>query len=201
MIKLTQDRLKAVLNYNPKTGLFTRTVFRSSNAKKGDVAGSLTVNGYFEISIDNIRYLAHRLAFLYMIGHFPEHNIDHINGIRNDNKWCNLREVSQSCNIRNGKIHFDNKSGVTGVFWYTKPRKWAANIFKGKRKWLGCFKNFDEAVCHRLAAEQCLDWKDCKKCPLTSAHDYIERLFGRKLKTKKWKKIQNQIFAKHHSLK
>jgi hypothetical protein len=83
--------------------------------------------------------------------------IDHIHGktTRNDNRKSNLRMANKSQNAMNKDIRNDNTSGVTGVYWSKKAGKWAADIQKdGKRKYLGVFDNFDDAVAARKAAEK-----------------------------------------------
>jgi len=85
---------------------------------------------------------------------------------------CNLREVSQSCNLRNASQRSDNKSGVKGVCWVKATGKWRSYIFHKKRlKHLCQIKSKTEAICYRLAAEQCLGWSTCD--PKTTAYNYI----------------------------
>ena len=91
--KLTQQRLKQVLGYDPKTGIF-RWKVRRPKRKPGDQAGCLNKEGYVKISVDGASYTAHRLAFFWMTGKWPTPMTDHFNGIRNNNRWENLREVT-----------------------------------------------------------------------------------------------------------
>jgi len=159
---LTQERLKEVLHYNPMTGIFTRKITLSSNAAKGNIAGCSTPEGYKQIGIDGKLYKAHRLAWLYYYGYFPEHVIDHRDRIKHHNWILNLREVSTQCNLRNTGNPKDNTSGVKGVCWHKQSQKWMASIVVNRKyKYLGIFKSFDEAVCARLAGEQCLNWSNC----------------------------------------
>jgi len=146
MGKLTQDRLKELLDYNPITGIFTWKISRGRYAAR-DLGGGVNVKGYRRIRLDGKKYLASRLAWLYMEGYFPENQMDHINRIRDDDRWVNLRHVSAQCNTRNSKQRKDNISGVTGVYWHTQHDKWGADIqVDHKRKYLGYFKDFTEAV-------------------------------------------------------
>lgn len=162
MNKLTQERLKEILHYNSDTGVFTRLVSSTNRVKVGDMAGSLKKDGYLTITIKTDAYLAHRLAWLYIYGYFPEYGIDHINRNPSDNRIINLREVSQTCNTRNCGNRKHNTSGVKGVGWHKQSKKWRARIDVFKiQKNLGCYANFQEAVCARLAAEQCVNWSGC----------------------------------------
>lgn len=152
-IPLTQERLKDLLGYDPGTGIFTRVV-KVSNFNEGDIAGCLRPDGYLQISVDDRRYLAHRLAFLYITGSFPEKDVDHINGIRTDNKWKNIRIVDKRGNARNTKIPITNNSGALGVCWATRESKWMASIkIDGKGRHLGYFNKFDDAVKARKEAD------------------------------------------------
>ena len=140
---LSQKELKKHLKYCKKTGLFFRKVSISPSVKVGDLAGGINMHGYVTISINSKTYLAHRLAWLYVTGEFPKQVIDHINRVRHDNKWGNLRDVSMSENSLNGKVHKDNKSGVKGVS-YKKGRVscWQARVNKVT---IGYFKTIEEA--------------------------------------------------------
>lgn len=113
---LTQERLKELLRYDPETGIFVRLVYTSSNAQAGSIAGCKMNTGYIKITVLNIAYLAHRLAWLYVYGEFPNGQIDHINNIKTDNNICNLREVSNAENAQNKRNHnSNNKLGILGV--------------------------------------------------------------------------------------
>ena len=106
---ITQEYLKEILDYDFKTGIFTWK-FTHGNVKKGNRAG-YNSNGYRQIQLgyqsDCRTFKEHRLAFLYMIGRFPDSSlvVDHINGEKDDNRWCNLREVTQRENMQNCKSY------------------------------------------------------------------------------------------------
>ncbi|RUS60841.1 hypothetical protein EGN72_06530 [Pseudorhodobacter sp. E13] len=111
---LTQKRLRAVLKYDPKTGIFTWT----RDPKKGTVAGTLHDDrGFLKVSIDGRRYLMHRLAWLWMTGAMPETNIKHIDGDRRNNRWCNLRSSDrmQKSGYRGPQRRETNLDGVWAV--------------------------------------------------------------------------------------
>ena len=170
---LTQKRLKELLLYNPDTGLFIRKKRVSSNALRGAVAGGI-VHGYVRIKIDRKVYSAHRLAFLYMVGYFPETTVDHINRVTNDNRWKNLREVTRLCQTRNCGMSKNNSSGVKVIYWGSRAGKWCVGMsVLGRRKTIGTFKDFYEAAYHRYAAEQCLGFQDCDIN--SSAKQFIEK--------------------------
>jgi len=131
--QLTQSRLKELLHYDPETGIFTRRVGRGPS-KAGARVGSRNSCGYIQITIDYRNYHAHRLAFLYMTGALPEQQVDHINGVRNDNRWANLRDVSANCNHRNiGGPMKNNTSGFLGVCWDKNWNSWKASITVARR--------------------------------------------------------------------
>jgi len=151
---MTQRRLKELVHYDPDTGEFTRLVTTGSRSKKGDVAGSLYSTGYRVIRLDNQRYSAHRLAFLYMTGAFPSSVTDHVNGIESDNRWSNLRSVTVKENARNQKLTGRNTSGVTGVSWSKAKKHWRVMITTNERRvWVGGFPTLAEATAARKAAE------------------------------------------------
>ncbi len=161
-IKIEPDELRRQIEYDYKTGIFTWRINKRGHVKAGDIVTCTDNSGYLLIGINGKRYRGHRLAWLYHYGYFPENNIDHINGIRTDNRISNLREVSQVCNLRNTGNPKDNKSGVKGVFFDKARNRWAARIVNnGKDCYLTRSNSFCEAVCHRYAAEQCLDWASC----------------------------------------
>ncbi len=158
---VTQERLKELLNYDPETGLFTNKTTRGNRAKIGEVAGGLDSDGYITICVDYRRYKAHILAFLYMEGYMPEHEVDHKKGIRTDNRWKELRHVSKSCNHQNLCINKNNTSGFPGVCRTTnKNIKWRTEIgVNNKRVYLGSYDTPLEAALVRLTFEmQCEKW-------------------------------------------
>ena len=155
MSKLTETELKEALHYSPDTGIFTRRK-DGGGAKVGDIAGCTNnVNGYIQIGVKGKLYLAHRLAWLYMTGEWPKDQIDHINRVRNDNRWENIRDVSRAGNRRNQKLDKRNTSGTCGVYWHKTERKWHAIIgVNGEPKHLGSFECKDDAISTRKAAEK-----------------------------------------------
>jgi len=142
---LTQQRLRELLHYDPETGVFTSRVFRS-RCPVGKEVGSTRLDGYCELTIDRQRYLAHRLAWLYVYGYLPGY-IDHIDCNPSNNRISNLREVTRTQNQRNMSIGTSNTSGAKGVAWDKSRNKWIVNIrYDGRSKHIGRFDNFDDAV-------------------------------------------------------
>jgi hypothetical protein len=130
--------------YLPETGQFLWKVSRP-HIKVGDAAGCLTPTGYVLLSIDDVKYKAHRIAWLIAHGSLPKIDIDHINGDRSDNRISNLRAVSRQINLQNMR-HANrlNKSGLLGVS--PNHKRWAASIrINGKKKHIGTFDTPNEA--------------------------------------------------------
>lgn len=151
---LTQKQLKETLHYNPETGMFTWLTVNSNRVKIGGLAGWLDkTTGYSRININKKSYQAHRLAFLYMSGRWPKHEIDHDNHIRNDNRWPNLSEVTHKENVKNMSLSKKNTSGVTGVCWHKKAGKWHVQVYAaGVKPHFGLFIDKFEAICCRMSA-------------------------------------------------
>ena len=169
--KLTQERLKELLEYNPETGVFIWKVSKG-RGKAGYITEYKNGNGYLQIGIDRKFYQAHRLAFLYMEGYFPENGIDHIDRDKTNNKFENLREVSQLCNCRNRSIRKDNKSGIIGVRWHTASKKWNAYIRIKNCIHLGLFENLRDAAKARWEAEIKYNFPNCNTT--SSAYIYLK---------------------------
>ena len=134
---LTAERVRDVLTYDPATGVFRWRVAASGRVQIGMIAGRTKIDGYRGIKIDGKEYQAHRLAWLYVHGFWPACHIDHINGIRNDNRLSNLRDVSRSENAQ-------NQYRVLGVC--LTRRKFQAQIkIDGKSRYLGRFETAELA--------------------------------------------------------
>jgi hypothetical protein len=151
---ITQERLKSLLTYDPDTGEFRWRVDCGCRAKAGNLAGTFTAKGYRYIRIERRGYMAHRLAWLYMTGGWPTAQVDHINRVKQDNRWGNLRAATNMENSQNQPRRRTNISGVTGVHFYPRYAKWCASIrANGKRTFLGYFDDKASAITARKAAE------------------------------------------------
>jgi hypothetical protein len=150
---LTQERLHEVVEYNPNTGIFIWKKSIAKIIKIGNIAGSKRKDGYLCFQIDKKMYLAHRLAWFYVYGYFPK-LLDHINQIRHDNRIINLREATKSENGQNRPQQKNNTSGIKGVHWAKREKKWLSFInLNGKMKHLGYFIDINDAINARKTAE------------------------------------------------
>lgn len=152
---LTVSRVRELLNYDTETGIFTWIAARENRVSVGTSAGSLLGNGYRSIAVDRKRFMAHRLAWFYVHGEWPEGQIDHINGNRDDNRISNLRVVDNSVNQQNKRsARSDSKTGILGVHLH-RPGKWQAKInVNGTKKSLGIFSSPLEAHAAYLEAKR-----------------------------------------------
>lgn len=106
-------------------------------------------NGYKQGRIFGKSYRAHRIIWAIAYGYWPD-EVDHINGVRSDNRICNLRDVDRTSNCRNLSVRSNNTSGVVGVSWDKTYKKWHSRI---RDVHIGYYDEFDDAVEARRAAE------------------------------------------------
>lgn len=154
---LTAERLRELFEYFPETGMFRRRQLAGEYTRRG--AGKLTpgctYGRYLGICIDYQRYYVHRLAWFYIHGEWPPHEIDHINGDPFDNRLSNLRLATGSENGHNRRRSRRNTSGIKGVHFFKPSGKWRAAINDGHRhrKHLGLFDTKEQAAeAYRVAA-------------------------------------------------
>lgn len=121
MHKHDYEWLLTKIHYDPHTGVFTRL-------SNGRPMGRPDRKGYLLASIYPYAYRLHRLAWLYMTGEWPEQEIDHVNGITGDNRWINLRPCNHQQNNHNQPLRRNNTSGVKGVHWDRRHRKWHVQV-------------------------------------------------------------------------
>ncbi len=140
----TLERLNEILDYNPETGVFRWKKSTNRRIKVGAIAGANHNEGYRKIQIDGARYFSHRLAWKMHHGHDPKDQIDHINGVKNDNRIQNLRECTHAENARNRGKTKVNKSGYKGVYLHRGKYR-AGFCLSGKKTDLGLYDTAEEA--------------------------------------------------------
>ena len=154
--ELTHLYLKKILEYAPETGLFQWRVARNGVRRGNGRAGSIDRHGHRQLRIDGKILFAHRLAWYYTYGAWPNGNIDHINGIRDDNRLINLRVLTQALNCQNQRRPgARNTSGFLGVTFDKNTGKWLAQIKVGGRNpFLGRFRTPEEAAAAYITAKR-----------------------------------------------
>jgi hypothetical protein len=153
---LLHSRLLEVLRYESETGDLIWLVDKHKYKCKGKVAGFVSKDdGYRRICIDTVHFLAHRLVWFYVMGSWPAHFLDHKDMDRSNNRFGNLREVTNKQNMENKHTQSNCTSGFMGVTWDKRRSKWYAHIkTDGIMRNLGFFHDFNEAKAARLAAER-----------------------------------------------
>lgn len=140
----SQWRLKLEYEYDPETGILS---------KNGYEVGCYQSTGYKHLKLDGVHYLVHRIIWKYMTGEDPN-IVDHINRVKDDNRWKNLRNVNISLNQRN-KAGNKNSCGVPGLFYRPEYGKWAVNIRDGKKQHhIGHYTHALDAIQARIEAEE-----------------------------------------------
>ena len=153
---LTYDRANELFHYEPSSGKLFWKKTTTNRVKVGDEAGSFcNSTGYTNVFIDGKGYTLHRIAILLATGVYDKAvQVDHIDHDRGNNRLSNLRVVSHAENMRNQSLRNTNKTGVTGVSYTTRDRRWVAQIYIDKKNTnLGYFKTLEEAAAVRKAAE------------------------------------------------
>jgi len=141
------DLLSKHLRLDLETGQLFRRVKTSNSVKVGALVGSPTRCGYLMVCVQNQKHLAHRLVWVLRYGVWPEHQIDHINGDRSDNRPDNLRLATNQENQMNRKLSCSNKSGFKGVCWNEAGGNWRSYItVNRKRIHLGVYKELADAA-------------------------------------------------------
>lgn len=149
-------RIRELLHYNRRTGVFTWRVRTSNRIAVGDVAGLVSDQGYRLIGVDGVRYRAHRLAWKYVTGRDPVEDIDHRDGNRDNNRWKNLREGDRSFNLENQRrARSNSRTGFLGVRYQRSIERFIAYIkVRGVGHYLGCFLDPEAAHIVYLMAKR-----------------------------------------------
>lgn len=140
---MTAEEARQLFSYNPETGDLTWRVSRSG-VRPDRLTGRTRRNGYAFVFVSGKFYLAHRVAWAVHTGSWPTTNVDHINGIKCDNRWCNLRLATKSQNGMNRGVQSNNTSGFKGVS--RNRNRWSASIhIAGRKRHLGTYDTPEEA--------------------------------------------------------
>jgi len=145
---ISKDELLYYLTYYSDTGLFIRRIASSQNTNAGDIAGNIDTFGYRVIGILGIQIRAHRIAYKIMTGEWPPlgYEVDHVNGIKDDNSWDNLRLATKSQNRLNLSTPAHNTSGIKGVSLHKKTNTWRVCVMlNGKQYSGGYFEDINDA--------------------------------------------------------
>jgi len=143
-MKPSAETVREYLHYDPDTGVIRWRVSPSRNVRAGTIAGA-DCEGYRLIRVGGGRFRAHHVAWVYMTGEWPPHQVDHRDMDRSNNRWANLRLATHSQNRANTR-KTKNHSGFKCVYWYPRTNRWRAGIgFGGKQKTIGYFKTAEEA--------------------------------------------------------
>lgn len=147
---LTHERAREIFDYDPVTGLLTSKIRRGSKIAPGQAIGSRQSQGYLQMTVDEEKFLVHRVIWFWVTGEWPD-EIDHKNLEKTDNRFDNLRAAGRSANNQNTRAHKDNASGLKGVS--RKRDRWRARIrIDGREVSLGAFSTKDAAAAAYAAA-------------------------------------------------
>lgn len=138
--EITCEMVHYLFDYDETTGIFKNRTSRSHNSLKGSVVGSFDKDGYVQIGIGKRKLKAHRMAWLYVYGEWPSLDIDHINGVRSDNRIANLRVVSKAQNQQNRlAVQKNNRTGYPGVSVFQNYYRARIHV-NGRELYLGLYK-------------------------------------------------------------
>lgn len=148
--------IREALEYDEYTGIVVWKVKKANRIKAGAVAGGIHADGYLKISFNNKNHMLHRMIWALHYGEWPSEQIDHINGIRTDNRLCNLRLATHSENAKNaGRVSLGvcGRKGVTTCRNKTNPYRARIQV-DGQQIDLGCHRTIDAAAeAYRKAAQ------------------------------------------------
>lgn len=178
------------VDYNPETGEFIwrrclHATKEWNDTHEGMPAGDINEDGYLTIQINNRVYLAHRMAFVIMTGRQPTGKIvDHIDRVRTNNKWSNLRLATIAQNSANQSIRVDNQTGHKGVSFKKQTGRWLARITtEGKTNHLGYFDTKEEAASAYMAASLDIHGEFSTLRPSINWENHMARFRTKKINT------------------
>jgi hypothetical protein len=148
--KITLSEISESIGYCPKTGIFKWKKPTSNSISVGRLAGTKNNNGYVRLRFKKKYYSCHHLAWLFSSGNFPDSQIDHINGVRCDNRILNLRLCSPTENQFNRGAQKNNKLGHKNIFFLKKKNRFCVRIYKHKKlQYVRSFKTLNDAIMAR----------------------------------------------------
>jgi len=155
------EEIKARVRFDSETGKLHR-VTASGGSKVGQETGSMSSSGYLGVGICGKAFLCHRIAWLLHYGEWPEFEVDHINGMKTDNRISNLRSATRSENVNNTNLRSDSTSGYKGVNYSNQHGRYRARIVvKGKRMHVGMYDTPEQAHEALCAARNAYHGKFC----------------------------------------
>lgn len=142
----SREEVLSVVSYDPDTGWFTRKRSKQCPGTVGKRTGSVVAKGYRLLHINGKYYMEHRIAWLIVHGQIPTGmTIDHINGIKGDNRITNLRLATDCQNSYYRPRKSNNVSGCKGVYQRENGKYRAVITVNRKRTSLGTFSTKEEA--------------------------------------------------------
>lgn len=143
---LNFDLAVQIFIYDAESGILKWRKGRGNKSGAGAIAGSINSGGHLCLKFKGKGYLVHRIAWLIHFGQWPEHQVDHVNRIKTDNRIINLRAATSTENKRNTGLRRDNTSGCKGVCWHKDKGKWFAIVrINNKQKHLGYYDDIELA--------------------------------------------------------
>lgn len=186
ILSLSQSYLHEFYDYDPATGemRIARHIPHSRTAVGAMVGQHLDQDGYHQVKMRRRTLLLHRVVWTYMTGEEPPPIIDHINRVKTDNRWENLRAATNTLNQENQGLRSTNTSGFKGSHFNAKSGKWHATIrIDGSKRFIGAYPTAHEAaIVYAVAAHMTQpDNPDGMDLPGETARNAIRRYLGRYL--------------------
>lgn len=148
-INVTVEVIRSRFDYNPETGEFVWKQPVGKRCKPGQKAGSVNAEGYLVVGVNGISFLVHKVIWFYMTGHWPDYPdevVDHIDRVRLNNRWSNLRLVTVMLNQQNRSVNKNSSTGVKGVSFDSKSGTYYVQKQRfGHRKMVTYIKTLEEA--------------------------------------------------------
>ena len=151
-LTLDQNNVRKFFLYDPISGKLTWRL-PTFNNYVGEEVTSISKQGYYVVNFNKIPRLVHRIIWLYQTGYLPE-QVDHIDHDRTNNKWDNLREVSNTENSKNTSVSKNSSTKINGVSFMKSRNKYRASITVNRKQiHLGLFDDIASAIQARADAD------------------------------------------------